>query len=51
MCSIVMVGSGLETWRDGASVSFGRVSDEGGMFSALAMVSGGFWMSIDGREA
>lgn len=50
MCGIVMVGSGLEICRDGASVSFGTTSDEGGMFSALAMISGGFGVSIDGRE-
>lgn len=39
---MVIVGSGLETWRDGGSVSFERVSEDGGMFSALALTSGGF---------
>lgn len=39
---MVIVGSGLETWRDGGSVSFKRVSDDGGIFSALATESGGF---------
>ena len=42
MWGIVIVGSGLETWRDGGSVSFDGLSDEGGMFSALATASGGF---------
>ena len=32
---MVIVGSGLEIWRDGGSWSFEGVSDEGGMFSAL----------------
>ena len=36
------MGSGLETWRDGGSVSFEGLSDEGGMFSALATISIGF---------
>lgn len=50
-CGTVIVGSELETWRDRGNVSFVRVSDEGGMFSALAMASGGFWAVGRDREA
>ena len=51
MCGIVMVCSGLETWRDGGSVFSETVSEDGGMFSASARASGGFWVSVRGREA
>ena len=39
MCGIVIVGSGLETCRDGARVFYEGRSEEGGMFSVLAMAS------------
>ena len=42
MWGIVIVSSGFETWRDGGSASLERVSDAGGMFSALALALGGF---------
>ena len=42
VCGIAMVGSELGICRDRGSVSFESVSDEGGMFSALATASGGF---------
>lgn len=42
MCGIVIVDSGLDTWRDGGSLSFDSVSEDGGMFSASAWASGGF---------
>ena len=45
------VVSDFGTWRDGGSVSFERVSEEGGMFSELALASGGFGVSISDREA
>ena len=51
MCGILVVGSELETWRDGGSVSFERISDVGGMFSALAMASRELLMLVVGREA
>lgn len=51
MWGIVIVGSGLETWRDGGRMSFERVSNEGGMFSALVTVSGSFWVLVSDREA
>ena len=45
-----MVGSGLETCRDCGRVFFEGVSEEGGMFSALAMASEGLGVSVGGRE-
>ena len=51
MCGIVIVVSGFGAWRDGGSVSFERVSEGGGMFSALALASEGFGVSLGGREA
>ncbi len=51
MCGIVIVGSGFETWREGGNVSFERVSEEGGIFSAFVTASEGFWESVGGREA
>ena len=48
MCGIVILSSGLKTWRDGGSVSFEWVSEVGGIFSALAMASRGFWLSVSG---
>ena len=41
VCGIVIVGSGLETCRDGGRVFFEGISEEGGMFSVLAMASEG----------
>ncbi len=51
MCGIVIVGSGLEAWRQGGSGSFERVSEEGGIFSAFATASEGLWESVGGRGA
>lgn len=50
MCGIVIVGSGLETWRDGSSVAFETASEEGGIFSAFDIVSVAFWGSVTGLE-
>ena len=55
MCGIVIVVSDFGAWRDGGSVFFEGVSEDGGMFSALALAlasaSGGLGLSLGGREA
>ena len=50
MCGIVIVGSGLETWRDGSSVTFEAASEEGGIFSAFDIASVAFWVFMTGLE-
>lgn len=51
MCGIVIVGSGLDTWRDEGSLPFEAVSREGGMFSAFDIASVAFWGSVTGLGA